>query len=122
MDGYAAAKAKLFFWPGLKKAVLNLDDVFGIELSRQLANKDTQIIGYGFRQPEMPCQYQDNLRILRGSHLSANIRGLKFDVEFEKEHARIELDLLGRFNASNLYSLYESGRLLIYCEKSSYQV
>ena len=105
MDEYAAAKAKLFFWPGLKKTVLNLDDVFGVELSRQLANKNTQIIGYGFRQPEMPCQFQNNLRILRGSNLSADIRGLKFDVEFEKEHARIELDLLGRFNASNLLAV-----------------
>jgi len=105
MDEYAAAKAKLFFWPGLKNAVLNLDDVLGVELSRQLANKDTQVIGYGFRQPEMPCQYQDNLRILRGSNLSANIRGLMFDVEFEKDHARIELDLLGRFNASNLLAV-----------------
>lgn len=105
MDEYAAAKAKLFFWPDLKIAVLNLDDVLGVELSRQLANKDTQIIGYGFRQPEMPCQYQGNLKILRGSNLSANIRGLKFDVEFEKERARIDLDLLGRFNASNLLAV-----------------
>lgn len=105
MDEYAAVKAKLFFWTGLKKAVLNLDDVFGVELSRQLANKGPQVIGYGFRQPEMLCQYQDNLRILRGSNLSANIRGLVFDVEFEKEHARIELDLLGRFNASNLLAV-----------------
>ena len=105
MDEYAAAKAKLFFWPGLKNAVLNLDDVLGVELSRQLANKDTQIIGYGFRQPEMPCQYPDNLRILRGSNLSANIRGLVFDVEFEKDRARINVDLLGRFNASNLLAV-----------------
>jgi UDP-N-acetylmuramoyl-L-alanyl-D-glutamate--2,6-diaminopimelate ligase len=53
----------------------------------------------------MPCQYQDNMKILRGSNLSANIRGLMFDVEFEKERARIDLDLLGRFNASNLLAV-----------------
>jgi UDP-N-acetylmuramoyl-L-alanyl-D-glutamate--2,6-diaminopimelate ligase len=105
MDEYAAAKAKLFFWPGLKNAVLNLDDVLGVELSRQLANKGTQIIGYGFRQPEMPCQYPDNLRILHGFNLCADTRGLMFDVEFEKDRARINVDLLGRFNASNLLAV-----------------
>ena len=106
MSKYAAAKAQLFFWPGLKYAALNLDDVLGVELSRQLAIKDTQVIGYGFRQPEMACQYQRNLRILRGFNLTANDRGLMFDVEFEKDHARIkQLDLLGRFNASNLLAV-----------------
>ncbi len=105
MDDYAAAKAKLFFWPGLKHAVLNLDDVFGVELSRQLTSKNTQVIGYGFRQPEVTCHYQKNLRILRGSNLVASVRGLAFDVEFEKFHARIKLNLLGRFNASNLLAV-----------------
>jgi UDP-N-acetylmuramoyl-L-alanyl-D-glutamate--2,6-diaminopimelate ligase len=105
MDKYAAAKAKLFFWPGLEHAVLNLDDVFGVELSRQLVNKNTQVIGYGFRQPEKTFHSQDNLRILRGTNLTANIRGLAFDVEFEKNHARIKLNLSGRFNAANLLAV-----------------
>ena len=32
MDAYAAAKAKLFKWAGLKLRVLNLDDDFGRRL------------------------------------------------------------------------------------------
>ena len=32
MATYGAAKARLFAWPGLKAAVINLDDAFGREL------------------------------------------------------------------------------------------
>ena len=39
MEAYAAAKARLFRWPGLKYAVLNLDDAFGVELSQQLRER-----------------------------------------------------------------------------------
>lgn len=39
MDEYAAAKAKLFFWPSLKYAILNLDDIFGVELVQQIGKR-----------------------------------------------------------------------------------
>ena len=32
MDSYGAAKARLFAWPALQAAVINLDDAFGREL------------------------------------------------------------------------------------------
>ena len=105
MDAYASAKAKLFFWPDLKYAVLNLDEVYGVELSRQLENKDIQIIGYGFMQPEMSSGYADNLSIVRGSNLQANIQGLSFNVEYQNECAHVAIDLIGRFNASNLLAV-----------------
>jgi UDP-N-acetylmuramoyl-L-alanyl-D-glutamate--2,6-diaminopimelate ligase len=45
-EDYAAAKARLFQWPGLELAVLNMDDPFG----RRLANRlpaGTRRLGYG---------------------------------------------------------------------------
>ena len=33
MEAYAAAKEQLFRWPGLRAAVLNLDDPFGVHLA-----------------------------------------------------------------------------------------
>ncbi len=36
MEAYGAAKAKLFVWPGLQSAVINIDDAFGRELAAQL--------------------------------------------------------------------------------------
>lgn len=105
MDIYAAAKAKLFFWPGLKCAVLNLDDIFGVELSRQLENQDTQVIGYGFTQPGIDSRPPGNLSVVRGSNLEASIDGLSFDVEYNNESKHVSVDLIGRFNASNLLAV-----------------
>jgi UDP-N-acetylmuramoyl-L-alanyl-D-glutamate--2,6-diaminopimelate ligase len=105
MDAYAATKAKLFFWSTLKCAVLNLDDVLGMELFRQLAHKDIQVIGYGFKQPDSMGKYPQNIRIMRGRNLSVNIDGLAFDVEFEGQRGSVKINLMSRFNASNLLAV-----------------
>ncbi len=105
MDAYAAAKAKLFFWPTLRCAVLNLDDVLGMELSRQLAHKDMQVIGYGFNQPDNMGRHPQNLRILRGRNLQVNLDGLEFDVEFEGQRGSLQVNVMSRFNASNLLAV-----------------
>ncbi|SEP26240.1 UDP-N-acetylmuramoyl-L-alanyl-D-glutamate--2,6-diaminopimelate ligase [Nitrosovibrio sp. Nv6] len=101
MEAYAAAKARLFHWPGLKYAVLNLDDAFGVSLLNDLEGTETQIIGYGFTEP--PAQFPDDkFKMLRGRSLRASPQGLEFDVEFEAEHLEFKTDVVGRFNASNL--------------------
>ncbi|MFU8815895.1 MAG: UDP-N-acetylmuramoyl-L-alanyl-D-glutamate--2,6-diaminopimelate ligase [Pseudomonadales bacterium] len=46
LEQYAAAKARLFQWPGLELAVLNVDDPFGLELSRTLP-AGAQCLSYG---------------------------------------------------------------------------
>ncbi|WP_297325792.1 UDP-N-acetylmuramoyl-L-alanyl-D-glutamate--2,6-diaminopimelate ligase [Nitrosomonas sp.] len=104
MDAYAAAKARLFFWPELKYAVINMDDVLGVELSRQLANKTTKIIGYGFRYPELGC-YSKHFRMVYGSNLKSDIEGIEFDIEYEGCHEHLKINLLGKFNASNLLAV-----------------
>lgn len=108
MDDYAAAKAKLFFWPDLKYAVLNLDDIFGVELAHQIGRKDLQILGYGFKQSAFSRLNSGNLRILYGSNLQTTIHGLEFDVEWEQEKAHIKSALLNRFNANNLLAVLAS--------------
>ena len=104
MDAYAAAKARLFFWPELKYAVINMDDVLGVELSRQLANKTTKIIGYGFRYPELGC-YSKHFKMVNGSNLKADINGIEFDIEYEGCQKHLKTNLLGKFNASNLLAV-----------------
>ncbi len=101
MDAYAAAKARLFRWPGLGYAVLNLDDAFGVGLCRQLEGRDTKIIGYGFIQPGVFGWDSEKFRVLRGYDLEVNPRGLKFGVEFGAMRAQFETGVTGRFNASN---------------------
>ena len=46
MESYARAKQKLFETPGLKHAVLNLDDVQGARLARVLAGRGLNRAGY----------------------------------------------------------------------------
>lgn len=104
MDAYAAAKARLFFWPELKYAVINMDDVLGVELSRQLANKTTKIVGYGFRYPELGC-YSKHFKMVYGSNLKADLEGIEFDIEYENSRAHLRNNVLGKFNASNLLAV-----------------
>ncbi|WP_292993374.1 UDP-N-acetylmuramoyl-L-alanyl-D-glutamate--2,6-diaminopimelate ligase [Nitrosomonas sp.] len=103
MDSYAAAKARLFFWPELKYAVINMDDVLGVELSRQLANKPVRTIGYGFHYPEE--RYSNQFKMVYGLNLKVDIEGMEFDIEFEDNHEHLRIGLLGKFNASNLLAV-----------------
>lgn len=105
MDAYAAAKARLFFWKGLQYAVLNLDEVLGVELSQQLAGKDLSIIGYGFRQPHQTTQTAGNLKILYGSNLQCTTQHIGFDVAFGKQHASLQCNVTGHYNAYNLLAV-----------------
>jgi UDP-N-acetylmuramoyl-L-alanyl-D-glutamate--2,6-diaminopimelate ligase len=104
MASYAAAKSRLFHWPGLKFAVLNLDDPFGVSMTRGLEATDTKIIGYGFNEytGEVRESESEQFRVLRGLNLRASTQGLEFDVEFEGTYSRFRTDVVGAFNASNL--------------------
>ena len=53
MERYGAAKARLFHWPGLQHAVVNLDDAFGAELAASLDRTRMQVLGYGFGKGEI---------------------------------------------------------------------
>src|SRR6266480_4228741 len=46
MQAYAAAKSRLFDTPGLRTAVLNLDDAVGLQLAQRLAARGVRTIGY----------------------------------------------------------------------------
>ncbi|HET6756070.1 MAG TPA: UDP-N-acetylmuramoyl-L-alanyl-D-glutamate--2,6-diaminopimelate ligase [Burkholderiales bacterium] len=93
MAGYRSAKAKLFDCPGLKFAVLNLDDSFGLELLRRLPRPGLNVLGYGFNAGS--CAFL-------GRDLRQDEAGLTFEVATPWGVAEINSVLLGRFNACNL--------------------
>jgi UDP-N-acetylmuramoyl-L-alanyl-D-glutamate--2,6-diaminopimelate ligase len=75
MEAYEAAKARLFDWPGLKTAVVNLDDAAGVRLMNSLKAKAAlagaiPLIGYTLQdaasQPDI-----DGVLMLRASQLRA---------------------------------------------------
>jgi UDP-N-acetylmuramoyl-L-alanyl-D-glutamate--2,6-diaminopimelate ligase len=107
MEAYAAAKARLFHWPGLKYAILNLDDGFGAGLARRIEGAGAEIIGYGFT--ELPARtsysgtpHSEKFRVMRGRNLKSSSQGMAFNVEFESENFEFKTEVIGRFNASNL--------------------
>jgi len=105
MDAYAASKARLFFWPGLKYAVLNLDDVLGVELFQQLAPTPVRIIGYGFRKDTVENYAGRKCGMVYGCNLQADLQGLSLEIEYQGEREVLKVDLMGKFNAVNLMAV-----------------
>jgi UDP-N-acetylmuramoyl-L-alanyl-D-glutamate--2,6-diaminopimelate ligase len=99
MESYARAKQRLFDAPTLKHAVLNLDDVQGVQLARHLKGRVNRA-GYS-------CFAGVAARAGLEHHVEAHSievspKGIAFDAKTSWGEARIESALLGRFNVSNL--------------------
>ncbi len=90
MASYAAAKARLFSWPELQYAVLNLDDPQGAALAREL--KGPRVIGYSLAAAGA----------LRGRISRNDLGGLALAITSDWGGAELHAAVLGAFNASNL--------------------
>jgi len=88
MEDYAAAKARLFRWPGLKAAVLNVDDAFGTALLDQL--QGPRVIRYGLHAGDLRARCQ------------ADRLGLRLEIVSPWGAGLLTSPLLGEFNAYNL--------------------
>jgi UDP-N-acetylmuramoyl-L-alanyl-D-glutamate--2,6-diaminopimelate ligase len=91
MEVYGAAKEKLFGWPGLGTAVINLDDPFGAQLAARLAGR-VPTIGYTLENRE------GGDRVLAARDIVMSGATLSFTVD----GVRFEAPVVGRFNISNL--------------------
>lgn len=96
MEAYGAAKEKLFLWPGLQRAVINLDDAFGRQLAEKLRGK-VPVTAYTLEGRTLPGA--DTL--LTAEQLTMTPTGQQFRVGGEQIH----VPLLGRFNTANLLAV-----------------
>ncbi len=102
MDSYEAAKLKLFEWPGLKAAVLNLDDPAGLRLAAHLqsTNAALPLIGYSLRdraaQPDL-----EGVAMLRAAQFRSRNSGTDFHLDSPYGGATVKTQLVGHFNISN---------------------
>ncbi len=97
MDEYAAAKARLFRSPGLRRVVLNLQDPFGRLLATSLPPVDR--IGYSVNpDPERSTA----IRLIFARNIELLPDGLAIRVAGDWGEGEFRSSLLGRFNASNL--------------------
>jgi UDP-N-acetylmuramoyl-L-alanyl-D-glutamate--2,6-diaminopimelate ligase len=102
MEAYEAAKRRLFTWPGLTTAVVNLDDDAGVRIVEWLRAErpDVRVIGYTLHDQDAN-DIPAGVALLRAAHLRSRPNGSEFQVEspFGSAHARTRL--VGHFNASN---------------------
>jgi UDP-N-acetylmuramoyl-L-alanyl-D-glutamate--2,6-diaminopimelate ligase len=93
MEAYGAAKAKLFAWPGLKAAVLNVDDDFGRVLATRLSAgvQALRTSAAGAAGAEVAAQA-----------IATSAEGLAFALRTPWGAQAIHSALLGRFNVENL--------------------
>jgi UDP-N-acetylmuramoyl-L-alanyl-D-glutamate--2,6-diaminopimelate ligase len=96
MEAYGAAKAKLFVWPGLKAAAINIDDAFGRELARKLPAdvRAWQLSSAGDAQADIAA-----------SDIVTSAEGVAFTVRTPWGEQPIRSRLLGRFNVANLLAV-----------------
>ena len=90
MAAYFEAKARLFDSPGLRAAVLNLDDPAGVRLAARLAGR-VRIIGYGLAKVATP-EYL----------VASAIEGARVRIDSSWGSAHATLNQLGRFNVANV--------------------
>jgi UDP-N-acetylmuramoyl-L-alanyl-D-glutamate--2,6-diaminopimelate ligase len=102
MQAYAAAKRKLFEWPGLEAAVVNADDAFGQELIGVLSRLRVKTIRYG-----IDTQASIELRAEAVEQLGD---GLRITLASGAAHGMLQAPVIGAFNAENLLAV--TGALL----------
>ena len=94
MQAYGEIKSRLFYWHGLKHAVINSDDPYGAELIGRLKadRPDLAVYSYGFNDAA-------DIRIAR---FAAASDGMEVELDTPWGKGRCRTRLLGRFNAQTL--------------------
>ena len=91
MDAYWAAKRALFSFPGLRAAVVNLDDPKGPALAAELSALDVWTTGVEHTGARLSA---------RGLHYTGE--GLAFTLHEGSEAVAVQTGLIGDYNAANL--------------------
>ncbi|MYA65800.1 MAG: UDP-N-acetylmuramoyl-L-alanyl-D-glutamate--2,6-diaminopimelate ligase [Gammaproteobacteria bacterium] len=92
MEAYGASKRRLFSGPGLRHAVINLDDPYGIRVVNDLnSSVDVTTFGIGNRQAT-----------IRAEDVTITKQGFRAEIHTPAGSGLIDCKLLGRFNVSNI--------------------
>ncbi len=102
MDAYWAAKRQLFAWPGLRAAVVNVDDAHGAALARELSGHALDVWTYSVRGPAR----------LAATQLGYADGGLGFELHEGEQRLAVRSSLIGDYNASNLLAVIGGLRAL----------
>lgn len=92
MQTYAETKRRLFHWPGLKTAVINLDDSFGKQLAAELV-PSVRLLSYSLTDHSASVFVQ---------HYEVQDDGVMAQVSTPWGMLHLQIPLLGAFNLSNV--------------------
>ena len=105
MQAYWEAKKSLFDWPGLKAAVINIDDPKGVDLNAALADSGLDVWTFS-------CEPSPTMARLQARRLTYGDGTLSFDVVEGTQVHRIATSMVGKFNVSNLLAAMASMRAM----------
>ncbi|MBW7831994.1 MAG: UDP-N-acetylmuramoyl-L-alanyl-D-glutamate--2,6-diaminopimelate ligase [Simplicispira suum] len=102
MEAYLAAKRALFAWPGLRAAVLNIDDAAGAEMQAQVERAGLDVWTVS----------QTGRARLRAQHIELGPLGLQCVVSEGEQQLPLQTTLIGQYNISNLLGVIGAMRAL----------
>lgn len=102
MAEYWQAKRALFNWPGLRAAVLNIDDAKGVELAAALRATDRDV---------WTCSLNGPARI-RARNIEHHAAGLAFEIVEGREAIHLQTQTVGDYNVSNMLGVVAAMRAL----------
>lgn len=98
LEAYGAAKAKLFAWPGLEHAVINIDDGFGARLAAAYAEPAKLIAcSRSTRERSVP----PSARVLLATAVVPAPQGLVLSIDGSWGAGTLRSRFIGDFNAEN---------------------
>ena len=100
MQAYVAAKARLFEFETLRHAVLNLDDVVGVQFARRLAGRGLPLIGYSLSVDGVAPGSVE--RFIAAREIRIGPASTVVTLATSWGEREVTLRQLGRFNVSNV--------------------
>ena len=102
MEAYWLSKSKLFLWPGLQAAVINVDDPQGAALALELQSRLPQVWTVSCLAPAR----------LMAQDIGYNAQGLRYTVVEGDERHALQTQMIGSYNVSNLLGVIATMRSL----------
>ena len=106
MEAYEAAKRQLFDWPGLKHAVINLDDAMGQRVLAHVCKNHPGLAVTGYRiEPDQLSKTWPGVSLLSATDIRVSQQGTSFVLHSPTGQGMVRTQLIGRFNVSNVLAI-----------------
>jgi len=94
---YFNEKKKLFYFPSIKFAVINIDDLYGKKLKTLLTKNKTKVLSYGIKSGD-----------IRATDIAYSNSSTSFRIAYKKQIYQVEAPVVGEFNVYNLLAVIAS--------------